>query len=173
MMVTTAYLVIVETVRWFGGNTTHTFTVEKGVSHELQINLDIVVAMQCGDIHINVQDAAGDRILAGEALHREPTLWRHWGKNREMHKLGMGTKDIPRWETEDDVHDFLGAAKAKKKFKKTPRFRGPANSCRIFGNLDLNKVQADFHITARGHGYMEFGEHLDHKGKMRPYLRSY
>jgi len=26
----------------------------------------------------------------------------------------------------------------------------------------VNKVQGDFHITARGHGYQEFGEHLDH-----------
>ncbi len=38
----------------------------------------------------------------------------------------------------------------------TPKLKGlDEDSCRIFGSLDLNKVQGDFHITARGHGYME------------------
>jgi hypothetical protein len=31
--------------------------------------------------------------------------------------------------------------------------------------MEGNKVQGDFHITARGHGYMEMGQHLDHSGK--------
>jgi endoplasmic reticulum-Golgi intermediate compartment protein 2 len=156
---------ITETVRWFNGTTHHTFSVEKGVSHDLQINLDVVVKMQCVDIRVNVQDAAGDRILAGDKLKKDPTSWDQWGKNRNVHKLGSGYDDTPRWEDEDDVHDYLGAAKRKRKFAKTPKPRWPADSCRIYGNLDLNKVQADFHITARGHGYMEFGEHLDHNSK--------
>jgi hypothetical protein len=36
------------------------------------------------------------------------------------------------------------------------------NACRIYGSLEGNKVQGDFHITARGHGYREVGAHLDH-----------
>jgi hypothetical protein len=71
---------------------------------------------------------------------------------------------------EEDVHDYLGKARGKKKFAKTPRLRGKdADACRIYGSLDGNKVQGDFHITARGHGYMEFGQHLDHRRKF-PYL---
>ncbi|TXC85859.1 hypothetical protein FS847_35425, partial [Streptomyces sp. ISID311] len=42
---------------------------------------------------------------------------------------------------------------------------GPADSCRVYGSLELNKVQGDFHITARGHGYMEMGAHLEHESK--------
>jgi hypothetical protein len=112
-----------------------------------------------------MQDAAGDRTLAGELLRKDPTSWSQWGKDKKVHKLGEGEDGLPGWEELWDVHDQLGAAKKRKKFPKTPRARGPHDSCRIFGSLDGNKVQGDFHITARGHGYMEFGEHLDHTGK--------
>lgn len=114
--------------------------------------------MQCSDLHINVQDAAGDRILAGSALNKHPTKWEHWGDKRS-HQLA---RDRGEQYEEEDVHDYLGAARRKKKFTKTPRVRGDPNACRVFGSLEGNKVQGDFHITARGHGYMEFGQHLDH-----------
>jgi hypothetical protein len=56
-----------------------------------------------------------------------------------------------------------------RKFKKTPKLRSgeQPDSCRIFGSLEGNKVQGDFHITARGHGYTEFGlqQHLDHASR--------
>lgn len=130
----------------------------------MQINIDIVVAMRCADLHINMQDAAGDRTLAGEMLRKDPTSWGQWGKGREIHTLGVGDDALPGWEELWDVHDQLGAARKRKKFPKTPRIRGAPDACRIFGSIEGNKVQGDFHITARGHGYMEFGEHLDHSG---------
>jgi hypothetical protein len=134
----------------------------------MQINLDVIVAMSCADLHVNMQDAAGDRTLAGDLLRKDPTTWAQWtGKNMErgMHELGKGgDKMAPGWEELWDVHEQLGKAR-KRKFSKTPRVRGQTDSCRIFGSLDGNKVQGDFHITARGHGYMEFGEHLDHSSE--------
>lgn len=46
------------------------------------------------------------------------------------------------------------------------RLRGDVHnkdSCRVYGQLEIHKCQGDFHITARGHGYQQFGgEHLDH-----------
>lgn len=131
----------------------------------MQINLDIVVPMPCGDLHINVQDAAGDRILAGDMLTKEPTAWHHWSDKAGTHRLADQRFVV---EEERDTHaaHVLGEVGGirKRKWKKTPRVgRGELpQSCRIFGSLDVNKVQADFHITARGHGYLEFGEHLDH-----------
>jgi hypothetical protein len=131
----------------------------------MQLNLDVIVAMRCADLHVNMQDAAGDRTLAGELLRKDPTSWSQWtGKNIESgtHELGKESgKQAPGWEELWDVHEQLGKAR-KRKFSKTPRVRGQTDSCRIYGSLIGNKVQGDFHITARGHGYMEFGEHLDH-----------
>ncbi|KAK4219551.1 endoplasmic reticulum vesicle transporter-domain-containing protein [Rhypophila decipiens] len=161
--------------RWWRGTEMHTFAVEKGVSHELDINLDIVVKMKCDDIHINVQDAAGDRILAAQKLSRDPTVWTQWVDGKGMHKLGRDTHGrlitgegyttIGHDEGfgEEHIHDIVALGRKKARWGKTPRLWGATpDSCRIYGTLELNKVQGDFHITARGHGYMEFGEHLDH-----------
>ena len=67
----------------------------------------------------------------------------------------------------DHVLGEVSRKKRKRKFKKTPKgwWNNDQEACRIYGSLEGNKVQGDFHITARGHGYMEFGEHLDHSGK--------
>lgn len=161
------WLASTEMSRWWKGDTTHSFSVEQGVGHDLQINLDIVVAMRCEDLHINVQDASGDRILAGTRLHKDPTQWSRWDSNRKQHALGASKQD--RLDTtgeyqEEDVHDYLGAAKKSKQFAKTPKMprRATPDSCRVYGSMHGNKVQGDFHITARGHGYMEMGQHLDH-----------
>jgi hypothetical protein len=137
--------------------------VEKSISHQLQINLDVVVAMRCDDLHVNVQDASGDRILAGEKLHKDPTAWEQWGDDKTQRLADKLDDDAYGPGDDEDVHDYLGAArKSRRKFPKTPRLRGQDNACRIWGSMEGNKVQGDFHITARGHGYFEFGMHLDH-----------
>jgi hypothetical protein len=125
-----------------------------------------------------VQDAAGDRIMAGMMLKEEPTNWRQWADRSGTHRLGTDAQgrivtDEGVHEEgfgEEHVHDIVAMAGSgkNKKFAKTPKIwgRGKGDSCRIFGSLGVNKVQGDFHITARGHGYSEFGtQHLDHTGK--------
>jgi hypothetical protein len=167
-------LILSETRRWFAGTVTQAFSVEKGVSHSLQINVDVVVAMHCEDVHINVQDAAGDRIMAGDKLTKDPTAWHLWGgRGTDEHKLAstLGDQGSFGLGEDEDVHDYLGAARKKRKFKKTPKLKGEANACRVYGSLEGNKVQGDFHITARGHGYLEFGQHLDHSSMCRKWGR--
>ncbi|KAH8801709.1 endoplasmic reticulum vesicle transporter-domain-containing protein [Xylogone sp. PMI_703] len=174
MVAISGILIFSEFTRWWRGYETHTFTVEKGVGHQMQINLDIVIPMGCGDLHVNVQDAAGDRILAGDLLKRDATTWNQWVNERGVHRLGRDSEGRlvtgEGWSVEHDegfgeehIHDIVAAARgSRRKFAKTPRLKGRPDSCRIYGSLDVNKVMGDFHITARGHGYHEFGEHLDH-----------
>lgn len=143
----------------------------------MQINLDAVVLMKCGDLHVNVQDAAGDLILAGSKLRKDETSWAQWVNQKGVHKLGKDSEGRivtgAGWESLDDegfgeehVHDIVALGKKRAKWAKTPRVRGPPDSCRIYGSLELNKVQGDFHITARGHGYRSQGGHLDHNSKL-------
>ena len=169
---------ISEIGRWWRGTETHNFAVEKGVSRSMQTNLDIVVHMLCSDLHINVQDAAGDQILAATQLKRDPTRWSQWVDAKGIHKLGKDSEGRvvtgEGWQHlghdegfgEEHVHDIVALGKKRAKWSKTPRLRGQADSCRIYGSLDLNKVQGDFHITARGHGYREMTKHLDHSRKL-------
>ena len=124
--------------------------------------------MQCSDLHVNVQDASGDRILAGDLLKRDPTSGSHWvDVNKGVFRLDQGM-GIEEQERDTHVGHVLGEVRStKRKFKRTPRLgRGEQPSaCRIYGSIEGNKVQGDFHITARGHGYQEIAEHLDHTGK--------
>lgn len=156
---------------WYRGTESQQFSVEKGISHTLQINLDAVVAMKCGDLHVNVQDASGDRILAGDMLNRDATNWGMWVNPKKVHHQSNRKDRKSREKTEaEDTHvgHVLGEVRrGSRKFPKTPRMRKgmTEDACRIYGSLEGNKVQGDFHITARGHGYMEFGEHLPHEGK--------
>lgn len=176
MIIVSAILIWSELARWWQGEEDHTFSVEKGVGHSMQINLDVVVRMACKDLHVNVQDAAGDRILAASRLQEDATVWSHWVDSKGIHKLGrdgQGRADTGAgWHDEGfgeaHVHDIVAMGRKTARWAKTPRLsRGlRADSCRIYGSLDLNRVQGDFHITARGHGYMEmFADHLDHNGK--------
>ena len=169
---------------WLKGTENHHFSVEKGVSHELQLNLDMVVQMPCDMLRVNIADASGDRILAGELLKKDDTSWKLW-----MDKRNRGSSDGPReyqtlsqedssrlseQEADAHVHHVLGEVRRnpRKKFPKGPRMRWgeKADSCRIYGSLEGNKVQGDFHITARGHGYSEFAPHLDHGSTFSPPL---
>jgi endoplasmic reticulum-Golgi intermediate compartment protein 2 len=171
-------LSISELLSWFRGTENHHFSVEKGVSHELQMNLDLVVAMRCDDLRINVQDAAGDRILAAELLQQEGTSWKLWTDkvNREIasgvHEYQIlnqeDTKRIVAQEEDVHVRHVMGEVRrnVRRKFPRGPRLRrgDTVDSCRIYGSLEGNKVLGDFHITARGHGYQDPGGHLDHRG---------
>ncbi|OAA39391.1 hypothetical protein NOR_06229 [Metarhizium rileyi] len=173
MAAVSVFLLWAEIARWWRGSEFHTFAVEKGVSHSMQINLDTVILMKCGDLHVNVQDAAGDLILAGAKLNKDETSWSQWVNQKGVHKLGRDSEGRiitgAGWRNldeegfgEEHVHDIVALGKKRARWAKTPRVRGPPDSCRIYGSLELNKVQGDFHITARGHGYRGQGGHLDH-----------
>ncbi|KAJ5555355.1 hypothetical protein N7535_007790 [Penicillium sp. DV-2018c] len=160
-----------ELTTWLTGTENYHFTVEKGISQTLQLNLDMVVHMPCANLRMNIQDAAGDRILAGDMLKHDDTNWSLWlAKRASGHEYQtLAHEDEERLaEQEADVHvgHVLGETRRgpRRKFAKAPRMRwgDQVDACRIWGSLEGNKVQGDFHITARGHGYRENGGHLDH-----------
>lgn len=154
--------------------------MEKGVSRDLQLNLDMVVQMPCDMLRVNIQDASGDRILAGELLQKDDTSWTLWMDKRNyetsdgLHEYQTLSQEdsarLSEQEADAHVHHVLGEVRRnpRKKFPKGPRMRWgeKADSCRIYGSLEGNKVQGDFHITARGHGYQEFAPHLDHSSML-------
>ncbi|KKK18953.1 COPII-coated vesicle protein, partial [Aspergillus ochraceoroseus] len=161
---------------WLKGTEAHHFTVEKGVSHDLQLNLDAVILMPCDTLHVNIQDASGDRVLASEMLNKEPTSWKLWMDKRNYEQFG-GSHEYQTLSQEDSgrlaaqekdahAHHVLSELRRNhnRKFARGPRLRrgDVVDSCRIYGSLEGNKVQGDFHITARGHGYQDGGPHLDH-----------
>ncbi|KAL1973701.1 hypothetical protein VTN31DRAFT_5261 [Thermomyces dupontii] len=176
LLVVSALLTLSELRTWWRGTESHHFSVEKGVSRAMQMNIDIVVRMPCEDLRIDIQDAAGDHIVAGMLLTKDPTNWQVWNEklNREISAgvfeyQTLNAEDTQRlMAQEEDVHAQHVIAHVRnnprRKFPQSPKLRKgvPADSCRIYGSLEGNKVLGDMHITARGHGYQELGEHLPH-----------
>ena len=80
-----------ETIRWWKGTEVMEVSMEAGIGHGMQFNVDITVAMSCDgilvlkcykksmltsaiDLDVNVLDATGDRILAGDQLVKEAVV---------------------------------------------------------------------------------------------------
>lgn len=178
LLLASLWLAGTELGRWWKGQTTHTFDVEAGIGHDLQINFDILIKMKCNDLHINVVDASGDRVFASQVFKKDNSTWDQWAKwhGGSGHTLGVTKEE--RLDIRDvmggdeyklqDVHDFLHAARGRKNFRKTPKLPSGVSedTCRIAGSIHTNKVQGDLHITAQGHGYSGGPQHLDHGGAL-------
>lgn len=122
----------------------------------MQINLDITVAMPCMYLDINIQDSMGDRVLAGELLKKQDT---QFDKSVRGHHVYAGQKE----RFDDELWDVVGKHREGKFGKRSERKH---DACRIYGEMrEVNKVQGDFHITAKGHGYYAEGAHLEHTSK--------
>lgn len=108
--------------------------------------------MPCNTLHINVQDAAMERILAGELLTKEDTTFDDTSAHRLVEMPGR----------EEAVYEVLKKARGSiwGKSKMKPG-RGGTGACRVYGSMLVNKVHGDFHITAAGHDYYESSSH-DH-----------
>lgn len=138
--------------------------------------------MRCEDLRVNIQDALGDRILAGELLTRDDTSWAAWEQRNYATRTGheyqtLSHEDTDRLEEQEadsHVSHVFGEVRrnSRRKFPKGPRMGWGTvpDACRIYGSLEGNKVQGDFQITARGHGYSDGAPHLDHTGMSFPPL---
>lgn len=60
------------------GEPTYSFSVDHGVSHNLQINVDMTVAMPCHYITVDVRDAVGDRLHISDEFVKDGVLSRRF-----------------------------------------------------------------------------------------------
>ncbi|KAF7375643.1 hypothetical protein MSAN_00453400 [Mycena sanguinolenta] len=150
----------------------HEFSVDTEQGSFMKINLDLVVAMPCSLLSVDLRDAVGDRLYLSSRRNR-----------------GQGTSNIRRDGTKFDV----GQATALKEHSKMlsarqaiaqsrnsrgffttlfqwtnvepyfPRYKHEpdAKGCRISGQVEVKKVTANLHITTAGHGYAS-ADHADH-----------
>ncbi|KTW29380.1 hypothetical protein T552_01334 [Pneumocystis carinii B80] len=127
----------------------HQFNIEKDLMEHITLNVDIVVAMPCDVIDVNVKDVTSELILAGETLKKEGVLF-------EPKSIDFSGKYFQPIENVKHVFQNL----EEKKFEPSKNIIN-ATSCRIYGSIDIHRVIGIFHITAQGHGYGI--KHLSHK----------
>lgn len=141
--------------------TKYDYEVDTDTDSKLQINVDLTVAMQCGDIGADVLDLSGSTLELGDSLKLEPSHFeltkeqKSWlSMFRKMHAFMEGyraLKVIEQFQT--DLPTYMpkrGAMEGK-----------PYDACRVHGSFEVNKVAGNFHITAgksihhpRGHAHL-------------------
>lgn len=137
------FLLWVEFGGYIDGYIDYQFGVDPVVRENLDMHLDILVAMPCKYLDANIRDQTDDRLLCEELLNFE------------------GFKDtIPEEYFARDVNvrdndmDTIFAEGLEARFAtKGNRVDLDFPMCRIYGTVPINRVQGDFHITAEGHAY--------------------
>ncbi|KAI8374141.1 endoplasmic reticulum vesicle transporter-domain-containing protein [Radiomyces spectabilis] len=127
--------------------TQYAFSVDPVIETHLQINMDLTVAMPCPALLVHVYDASGQRMHLNDDLKLIPAEF----------SIGTATKyravQDPKY-----IREIIQAASGKPYDEQIATDMG---ACRIYGSITANKVAANLHITAAGHGYYG-GGHTDH-----------
>lgn len=62
------FFIWIQFAEYLGGIEEHQFTVDKDVGRDMQINVDMTVAIHCDKISVNVLDKSMDRLIVSELL---------------------------------------------------------------------------------------------------------
>ncbi|KAM0791808.1 hypothetical protein ACM66B_004068 [Microbotryomycetes sp. NB124-2] len=148
-----ALLVWTELREYLYGDASYQFSVDKGIAHELQLNLDATVAMPCHYLTVDVRDAVGDRLHISDEFKKDGTSF-DIGQAKRIENI-KNAKEISATRM---IHDSHG----RRVFPKTANIIEDGPACRIYGSMAVKKVTGNLHITTLGHGYLSW-EHTDHK----------
>lgn len=169
---TLAFLFLIEFRSFLGKEHGYDFVVDPAVHHDMQVNLDVTVAMPCKFLSVDVRDAVGD------LLHVSDQEFRRDGTTFELGQAGrldsLPVKELlssARSKALDDAGGLIFHNPSKKRLRKefgAKRFAktrhrvedGPA--CRVYGSMVVKKITGNLHITTLGHGYMFSSTHTDH-----------
>ncbi|KAJ7705730.1 DUF1692-domain-containing protein [Mycena olivaceomarginata] len=141
----------------------HEFSVDTKESSFMNINVDLVVAMPCSFISVDLRDAVGDRLFLSNTRGRGP------GIRRDGTKFDVGQATTLKAHSQAlSARQAVAQSRNSRGFFSTmfqwanpepymPRYKHEpdARGCRV------KKVTANLHITTLGHGYASH-EHVDH-----------
>jgi len=147
----------------------HEFSVDTKQESFMKINVDLVVAMPCSFISVDLRDAVGDRLFLSNA--RRGGI----GIRRDGTKFDVGQATSLREHSKMlSARQAIAQSRKSRGFFSTlfqwantepymPRYKHEpdAKGCRVSGQVEVKKVTANLHITTLGHGYASH-EHVDH-----------
>lgn len=160
-------LVTSEVIYYMQTDITYLYQVDKDADHKIRINIDMTVAMDCDDIGADVLDVAGASIPTDNHLKMEPSYFK------------MSNKQFDWWKAFRQFRQFDEGYRSLKELSQMSLIFGHAlptyipevdkkefadkntDACRIYGNVEVNKVAGNFHVTAgksiphpRGHAHL-------------------
>ena len=139
-------LVISEVIYYMQTDIIYRYEVDKDADHKIRINIDMTVAMDCEDIGADVLDVSGTSIPTDNHLKMEPAFFK------------MSTKQFDWWNAFKQFRKFDEGYRSLKELSQMSLIFGRAlptyipevdkkefadkdhDSCRIYGNIEVNKV---------------------------------
>lgn len=139
------------------------FSVDRNKSSLLSINVDMVVAMPCNLLSVDLRDAMGDRLFLSGGLRRDGTFF-DVGQATALreHSAALSARQAVSQSRKSRGMFAWIFKRNKSLFKPTYNYKEGGTACRISGTLIVKRVTANLHITTLGHGYASY-EHVDHK----------
>ncbi|KAJ6578125.1 endoplasmic reticulum vesicle transporter-domain-containing protein [Mycena capillaripes] len=146
----------------------HEFSVDTQQASFMNINVDLVVAMPCSFISVDLRDAVGDRLFLSNVRRGGVGIRRDGAK----FDVGQATALKAHSEALSVRQAVAQSRKSRGLFSSIlqwdstpymPRYQHEpdAKGCRVSGQVEVKKVTANLHITTLGHGYASH-EHVDH-----------
>ncbi|KAF9475437.1 DUF1692-domain-containing protein [Pholiota conissans] len=138
------------------------FSVDNNKSPFFNINVDMIVAMPCGFLSVDLRDAMGDRLFLTGGFRRDGTFFDVGQATAlQAHSQALSARQVvAQSRTSRGVLAWL-FRREKPLFKPSYKHTAAAGACRITGTLAVKRVTANLHITTLGHGYASY-EHVDH-----------
>ncbi|PWN45148.1 DUF1692-domain-containing protein [Ceraceosorus guamensis] len=140
------------------GQPHYAFDVEHHIGGEMQINVDMTVAMKCHYLTVDVRDAVGDRLHISDSEFKKDGTTFDIGHAGKMSSLPTEELSLGRTISKGAKPRYS----RQHTFKPTAHVVPDGPACRIYGSVEVKKVTGNLHITTLGHGYWSW-EHTDHE----------
>ncbi|XP_045462210.1 endoplasmic reticulum-Golgi intermediate compartment protein 2 isoform X2 [Harmonia axyridis] len=127
------------------------FSPDTDFDAKLKINIDITVAMPCSNVGADILDSTNQNVFRFGSLQEEDT-WFELAPNQRIHFDNKKYMNSYLREEYHAVKDLLWKSSYYTLVNSLPPRSivpdRPYDACRIYGNLEINKVSGNFHITA-------------------------
>lgn len=145
----------------------YSFEVDHHIGKEMQVNIDMTIAMKCHFLTVDVRDAVGDRLHVSDIdLKKDGTTFDigHAGRLDSIpdRRLHVGKTIDASKKKNRATFGRDNRPEQQKQFKKTNHLVPDGPACRVYGSIGAKKVTGNLHVTTLGHGYFSW-EHTDHK----------
>lgn len=192
VMVALVWLTWGELMAYIYGHPASTFGVQHDITSEMQVNLDMTIAMKCQYLTVDVRDALGDRLhLSDSDITKDETTFEigHAGRLDSIPMAEKAIGDLVNAARHLHVPTFSRKSKPKRKakgyggkqvaFQATEHLVPGGDACRLYGSVLVKKVTGNLHISTLGHGYFSFDRtpdnmmnlsHVVHEFSFGPYF---
>lgn len=153
------------------------FSPDTDMDTKLKINIDLTVASPCQSIGADILDTTNQNVFAFGTLEEEDTWWQMEDSQKYYFEYIQNLNTYFREQYHSlaaiifkDVVKKIDTVSVYSHPERTQKLNKAFDACRIHGELSLNKVSGNFHITAgkslhfpRGHIHLQslfdFGGH--------------